>query len=320
MNWPRCGLVSVLCAVAAAQDFDRAALESEGRRHMESGYDLAGQGKRTEAIAEYQQALAIHRSVLGAKHLRTLTTMNLLASARLMSGDLAGAEPLLTEIISTGRELYPRDMQLAEALGGLSCIVARRGNLPEAQVLADEALALSIAIEGEQSVDSAMMYANAAEIHRLAGRDSRALPLYRKARAIYEKQLDPANPRIASVLSQEGLILMDSGQLTLAGQAMTRAVEILRRSCPGCITETWTAESNLALLRMKQEKYAEADRLLSDVLMLQENWLPHPGRETAQTLRMLAAVREKQRRHGDAVRLTQRANQLLASRSSHEIP
>src|ERR1700676_1208733 len=107
MNWPRCGLVAVLCATAAAQsvpeaqEFDnRGSAAAQGYQHMDAGYVLAGQGKRREAIEEYKQALALHRQVLGATHLRTLTNMNLLASARLMSGDMDGAEPLLKEIIA----------------------------------------------------------------------------------------------------------------------------------------------------------------------------------------------------------------------------
>ena len=348
MNWSRWGLAAVLCTTAAAQGVQEAReLDKRGNaameryRHEEAeqwfrqsvemfrslgpgnqadlaevlsdlGEALAGQGKRKEAIEEYKQALSLHVQALGAKHLRTLTNMNLLASARLMSGDLAGAEPLLTEIISTSRELYPRDVQLAAALGGLSYVYSRQGRLVEAQRLADEALALSLEIEGEDSLNTAMMYANSAEIHRLAGRNARALPLYRKARAISEKKLDPVHPRIASLLSQEGLILMDENQLTLADHAMTRALGILQQSCPGCMTESWVAESNLALLRLKQKKYAEADRLLSHVLSMQETHLPRPGRETAQTLQTLAAVREKQRRHADAVLLTRRADRLLA--------
>ena len=148
-----------------------------------------------------------------------------------------------------------------------------------------------------------MMYANVGEIHRLEGQDARALPLFRKARAIYEKKLDPADPRIASLLSQEGLILMKDRQFTLADRAMSRAVESLRQSCPGCVTENWVAESNLALLRLRQNRYEEADRLLTHVLSVHE---------TAEALQSLALVREKERRHNEAVLLIKRANQLLA--------
>jgi tetratricopeptide (TPR) repeat protein len=311
MNWSRWGLVALLCAFPAARG--RSELHDlGGAGHMERGYALAGEGNRKEAIEEYKQALVLNRQALGAKHLRTLTNLNLLASAYLMSGDLAAAEPLLNEIISTARELYPRDIQLAEALGGLSYILSSRREFAEAQSLAGEALALSLAIEGEESVISAMMYANSAEIHRQAGESARALPLYRKARTIYEKKLDPAHPRIASLLSQEGLILMEDNQLTLAGHAMTRAIEMLQESCPGCVTEAWIAENNLALLRVREGNYADADRLLSHVLSMQEKHLARPGLETVRTLQALAAVREKERRHQDVVLLIKRADRLLA--------
>jgi tetratricopeptide (TPR) repeat protein len=148
-----------------------------------------------------------------------------------------------------------------------------------------------------------MLYANVGEIHRLEGQDVRALPLFRKALAIYEKKLDPADPRIGSLLSQEGLILMSDRQFTLADRAMTRAIELLRQSCPECATEIWVAEGNLAVLRLRQERYEEADRLFTHVISVHE---------TAEALRGLAVVREKERRHKDAIQLIKRADQLMA--------
>ena len=287
----------MLCATAGAQS------ANDGPALMDRAYALAIQGRRDEAIPIYKQSLELNRRTLGDKHLLTLNNMNLLASAYLMNGDVADAEPLVTEVISTAREVYPKDIQLSEALGSWSYILSSRGKLKEAESIAAEALALSLAIEGEDSITSGMLYANVGEIHRLEGQEVRALPLFRKALAIYEKKLDPADPRIASLLSQEGLILMSDRQFTLADRAMTRAVELLRQSCPECGTEIWVAEVNLAVLRLKQERYEEADRLFTHVISVHE---------TADALRSLAVVREKERRHREAVQLTKRANQLLA--------
>src|SRR5215470_14079694 len=110
----RWGMVALLCATAAAQG------GNDGTALVERGYALAGQGKRAEAIGIYRQALELNRRTHGEKHLVTLTNMNLLASAYLMNGDLAGAEPLVAEIVSTARELYPQDIQFSEALGSWS--------------------------------------------------------------------------------------------------------------------------------------------------------------------------------------------------------
>ncbi len=224
MNWSRCGMAAVLCATAAAQSIPEAQeLDERGNAAMEQhrpdeavrcfrqsvemfrtlgagsekgfavaltdlGYALADEGKRQEAIENYKQALAIQRRVFGETHLRTVANMNLLASAYLMSGDTGSAEPLLNEVIAIAREHYPENIQLSEALGGLSHILSRQGKLHEAQAAAAEALAVSLAREGEDSINSAMMYANLAEIHRLAGEDARALPLFRKARAPFTRR------------------------------------------------------------------------------------------------------------------------------------
>ena len=142
MMWSRWGIVVLLCATAAAQGGD------DGTALVERGYALAGQGNRAKAIGIYRQALELNRRAHGEKHLLTLTNMNLLASAYLMNGDLAGAEPLVTEIVSTARELYPQDIQFSEALGSWSYILSCRGKLAEAESVGGEALALSLAIEG----------------------------------------------------------------------------------------------------------------------------------------------------------------------------
>src|SRR6201999_3310849 len=131
--------------------------------------------------------------------------------------------------------------------------------------------------EGETSVDTALAYSNIAEVHRIAGRYDRALPLYRKSRAIYTKILGDQHPRVAALLSQEGLILMIQGKLGLADESMQHALEAVSKSCPECASELWVCESNLGLLRFRQGKLDEADRLLSAALELQYKCLTKPG-------------------------------------------
>ena len=47
-------------------------------------------------------------------------------------------------------------------------------------------------------MDTALAYTSVAEAHRFAGAPERALPLYRKARSLYEKALGPEHPRVAA--------------------------------------------------------------------------------------------------------------------------
>ena len=118
----------------------------------------------------------------------------------------------------------------------------------------------------------------------------------------------------ASVLSQEGLILMGEQKYALAEQQMVRCLAIVKKNCPACIYEQWVGESNLGLLRFRQKRYAEADELLSHSLALQEKNTPHPGQDMAATMQTLAATREKLRRFDEAARLHKRADMLSTYR------
>jgi tetratricopeptide (TPR) repeat protein len=283
-----------------------------GTAELNLGQVLCSQGRRSEGAKLFEHALALFRRSIGMRNERTLAALNFLGVAYLMGGTPERAEALYLEAIPIEREVMPEGLQLARSLDGLSAVRLHQDRFDEALSLAEEGLAVTLQAQDKEEVDVALAYANVAEVHRIARRDDRALPLYRKARAIYERQLGAEHPRVAAVLSQEGLILMNDGKLSLADQAMTRSLEIIRKSCPGCVFEQWVGESNLGLLRMKQGKYGEADHLFTDALQAQEKSGARPGPETAAVLQKLAQIRQKQRRYEDAARLNQKADNILS--------
>ena len=275
---------------------------------------LCGDGQRPAASKLFQEALALHRHSLGARHLRTVTNMNEMATNYLMTGDPDRAEALYREALPIERELYPRDIQTARTLQGLSYGLVRRGLGQEALPLADEALGIAIERTGENSLDAALAYSSVAEAHRVMNAGERALPLYRKARALYEKALGPDHPRVAALLSQEGLILMHDGKLALADQSMTQAVKSLKKRCPGCLPELAIAQSNLGLLRLRQKRYRDADEAFSAAVELREKFDARTGPELADVLQSLAVVREKEHLPDDAARLNSRAQTIRGYR------
>ena len=275
------------------------------------GIVISATGNRPEAAQVLEQSLALHRKTLGVRDHRTISNINLLASNYLMIGRVDEAEALLKEALPIDRELFPDEIQTARTLAGLCNVMVRRGHPEDAIAPAEEALRIAIKAAGENSLDVALAYSNVGEAHRSAGRPERALPLFRKARELYEKALGPEHPRVAALLSQEGLILMGDGKLATADRLMTRAVESLGRGCPNCAVELAIVENNLALLRFKQQRYRDADELLSHAIALRERFSPTPGAEMAGTLRLLAAVRKKEHLYEDAARLTARADVIL---------
>jgi Tfp pilus assembly protein PilF len=281
-----------------------------GITRMNLGQALAGEGKRPEAAAELQRSVALLRRSLGIRNLNTLTAVNLLAGTELVIGQDADAGALLDEALPIERELYPHDVQLARTLAALACLRIRQDRMAEALPLAEEALMLATKAAGEDDLDTALAYATVAEVHRIAGRPERALPLYRRAQQIYAKHLGPQHPRVASMLAQQALILIGDGKLASAEKQLNQAMAILDYSCPDCAAERWGLEADLGILRARQGKFEDADRLLTASLSHLESAEPRPSTDLAATLRALAIVRRRERRFQEAESLDRRAAAL----------
>jgi tetratricopeptide (TPR) repeat protein len=274
------------------------------------GTALCGGGRRIEGAAAYEEALALNRRTLGLHNIRTVSNINLLAVDYLLLDDVEKGDALLTEVMPIVRADFAGQIPLARTLEGAANVFTRRSRPVEAIALADEALSISLHF-GERNLDTALAYASAAEVHRAAGQPERALPLYRKAYALYVELLGPNHPRIGSLLSQQGLVLMADGKLSLAEDMMQRAVDTLQRGCPDCAIELAMAENNLGLLRLRQKRYRDADAALTRSLALRESISTRETPELAETLRSLAFARKMLHRDDDAAQLNVRANMIL---------
>jgi tetratricopeptide (TPR) repeat protein len=301
----------------AAEQFYRQAIQvwramgPDYRAHLGTtennlGQALCAQGRRGEALPVLEDAVQLLRATAGVRHINTLIAMNYLASVQLMMGDAPHAESLFREALPVEREIYPKDAQLALTLGGLSSILGREDKTAEALPLAEEALNISLAAKGEQSLQAALAYANVASIHKRAQRYDRASPLYRKALSIYQQLLGPDHPRTASILTEIGLLEMEDGNYTLAERDMLHALQIVSRP-PGWNFERWIGETDLGILRFRQGKYNEAAQWLTHSANLQEEAGIHAGPDLALTLETLSKVRDKQRRFDDAQQLRDKA-------------
>ncbi len=266
------------------------------------GQAMAAQGRRAEAKRIFQQALDIRRRILGDNDIATLTTLNYVASNCLSMGDDEQARALFSESAKRLRANYPGSIQLARALQGVAAVQIWRGDTDSAAPFAEEALKIAIANEGQSSVDTAMAYSTVALHHLAARRTDRALPLYRKSLAIYERALGPDNPRVAATRSQLALVLIVDGKLASAEDELLKAQNSLSASCPRCDVETCNIETNLAMLRMREGNLKEADRLLNHVLSIQQSGGWSSGAISA-TLKSLDQIRQRTTKSKEAVSL-----------------
>lgn len=273
----------------------------------------AARGDRIRCAATMEQALDVFRRALGVRDTHTIGLINALGGVYMMLGNDSKASALFHEVLPIERELFPSDVELDRTLSGLASLALRQNRPADGIPLAEEALAISIKATGEDSLDTALAYSNVAECHRVLGRPERAAPLFRKARAIYEKQLGPDHPRVVSILTQEALMAYADGKLATAEAALTHALSLLAQSCPACGFERVAAENDLALVRLRQGKLEEAAHLLGDVLASQEHAAGLPPNQMAVTLTSLASVRRKEKRYDEAERLQRRADLLMST-------
>ena len=274
---------------------------------------FCSEGRWREGRPLLEQALGLYRQTLGLRNNRTLETLNVLGSVDMVMGEFDRSAAAFLEALPVERGFFPNDLQLVRTLGGLSSLRMREGKLDEALAEGEEALALSVKNLGEDNTETATLYANVAGIHRRAGHAERALPLIRKAHAIYDKTIEPDNPLYASMLTLEGLTLMDSGQARAAEKEMVHAVNLLSGCASECGFPLAMAENNLGLLRLEQKRYSEADRLLSSAIAREQQYSTTPSGDMIQTMTLLAQVREKEQRFTDAADLRRRIASLQAS-------
>jgi tetratricopeptide (TPR) repeat protein len=271
------------------------------------GEILCNQGRLSEGTQALEEALELHRRALGENHAHTVRNLSLLGQAYVLAGDTGRAETVLAGALATERELYPGDEMLGQTLLAMASLRRVQGKLDEALQFGEEALAESVRAGGELSTSAAMAYENVAVIHRLAGRPERALPLFRKARFLYQRTVGAQSPVFQSLLSEEGLALLDEGDLILSEQDLLQAVNGLAKLGPSCDDRRAIAETNLGLVRLRQRKLGEAERLLTDALSIEERLPSRPVLDMAATLGVLAQLRKAQRRDAESAQLTSRA-------------
>ena len=118
---------------------------------------------------------------------------------------------------------------------------------------------------------------------------------------------------MASLPSQEGLALLKDGKVMLAANEMTQAADILGRMGPAGEYRLAIAETNLARLRLRQNNFAEAERLLTHALSIEDRHPAQPAYDLIATIGVLAQLRKAQRRDAESAELMARVAAIQSS-------
>lgn len=125
------------------------------------------------------------------------------------------------------------------------------GEEKSAKLCAKEALSIIDRLELCDSVTGATSYINAATVYKAFGDAEKAIPLYEKARIIYEKLLSPVDSRLGGLYNNTALALADMKRYKEARELLEKAISIMEN------TENGEPEAAISYLNLANISEAE---------------------------------------------------------------
>ena len=250
-----------------------------GKNHRETAKVLNRLAMTQHALGDYGgaqesfgQLLAIHRKTLPADHPDIASALNNLGSALWASGNAAGAQSYYEEALTLyrkqkGAAVPPQEV--ISTLNNLGTAFYVQGRNAAARSCYEQALKECDRLPPLHAPQlRGALLTNLGSLLKDQGDFAAARPCYEKALEIYEKQLPPTHPHLATILNNLGTIADAQRDFPAAQRALERALTIRKASLPQGHPETTSTINNLAILLQHEGKYEEARRLFEQALQL----------------------------------------------------
>ena len=130
-------------------------------------------------------------------------------------------------------------------------LLRKTGRKDEAISTALEALKKVEELEIQEQIGAATTYLNSATVYKAFGMSETAIPLFERAKAIYERELDGTDGRLAGLYNNMALALVDLGRFTEADELYRKAISIMEK------TESGSLEVAITYLNMASAGEAE---------------------------------------------------------------
>lgn len=186
-------------------------------------------------------------------------------------GDFAGAGRLLQYWLAEAEadhDLAGMFFLRNEQMG----LYRKTGKREEAFAAAKAGLALIPQLDYEDTVSGGTCYINAATVYKAFGEAEKALPLYQKAKEIYEAELAGNDGRLGGLYNNMALALLDEKQYTEAEELFQKALDVMEKVPDGQLDAaiTWL---NLADLHCARDGYEKAKEFIETCLNKAETLL-----------------------------------------------
>lgn len=194
--------------------------------------------------------------------------------------DYAAAERHLKYWLAEAELLRDRRGRLTvlnECIG----LYRKLGREEESLSAAEKALALTRELGLENTVSMGTTLVNAATAFKAFGKTGAAMPLYERARELYERFLSPDDPKLGGLYNNMALAVTDTGNYRAAEELFNRAIEIMAQN-EGGGADMAVSWCNLADLAAREYGTMDGEARINECLdkaltLLDCDALPHDG-------------------------------------------
>lgn len=135
-------------------------------------------------------------------------------------------------------------------------LLRKLGRKDEAIDTAETALRLVSEHDLSCNIGAATTFLNSATVYKAFGQAEKAMPLFEQARAIYERELEPQDPRLGGLYNNMALALVDLARFEEANDLYRRAIAVMQTVPNGAL--------EVAITYLNMASAAEAEHGLLD--------------------------------------------------------
>jgi esterase/lipase superfamily enzyme/Tfp pilus assembly protein PilF len=259
------------------------------------------QGRYTEALEQYQKALAILELTLGPNDATVARTLDDIAALLQKTNRYDAAEPLYKRALAIDESTSgPDHPAVAQSLTNLADLYQIEGRNNEALELYQRALAIRQSVLGPDDPASAKTLNNLAALYQNGGQVAQAEKLYAQALAINERSLGSEHPVVATTLNNLASFYQSQGRLADAEPLYKRALAIRQNTLGSLHPAVAQSLNNLAALLQSEGRYADAESTYRRSLAVYERTLGPDHIEVSWSLNNLASLYENEGRFAEA--------------------
>jgi hypothetical protein len=295
----RTALDRAAARIDAKHDFSPA-IEASIRDTIGTAY--ANLGLFTQAAAQLERALDLHRRVRGPRPQDTLTDERQLAEVYVRLGKYAAAEKLLTDAIDTRRPLQgDKDPDLLAAVNQLAALAGEsRGAYAHAGALLAHTLEVERRVLGPEHPYTIAAINELAVEYENQGKYAQAEKLYKETIELHRRIFGAEHPDTLRSMNNLGVNYRQQGRYTEAEAQIKAALETRRRLEGDEHLDTIASISSLALVYQAEGKYELAEPLLKQVFETSRKTLGADQQNTLGAMNNLADVYMHQGRRAEA--------------------